>query len=37
MNEGGAKLDEAVGNVLGVSREDFLAYTGEYVMAQYGR
>ncbi len=37
MNDGGAKLDEALGKVLNVSREDFLALTGEFVMAQYGR
>ena len=37
MNEGGTKLDDAIGKVFNASREDFLASSGEYVMATYGR
>jgi hypothetical protein len=36
MLEGGAKLDEAIGNTLGSNREQFLALSGQYIAQHYG-
>ncbi len=37
MLEGGDKLDDVLGNVLNMSREQFLTITGEFVGTTYGR
>ena len=37
MLGGGTKLDDVIGQVLGMSREQFLAATGEFVAERYGR
>jgi len=36
MGDGGAKLDDALGKVLGASREDLLNGSGEFIMSKYG-
>ncbi len=37
MGAGGPKLDEAIGKVLNMSRQDFLGGSGEFVESRYGR
>ena len=37
MGAGGNKLDEAIGKVLNMSRQDFLSGSGEFVESRYGR
>ncbi len=37
MLAGGEKLDDVIGKVLGMSREEFLGATGEFVGERYGR
>ena len=37
MNAGGNKLDDAIGKIMNLSRQDVLAGSAGYVMSHYGR